>query len=182
MREIVFMGTVNLSVASKHFKHFHVTPYALGNVIDLRLRIPMGPYQDEDGFVIEDEVTPRACVSTSIVKCFKALADGDEPINGWHVYASNNLSVVKPFGPWAPNGYGPDFSWTKYAHENKINTLAHSKRTETFRMLVPDAENNEEYWVVDENSNRKMFLIGVVDGYDRLRQNDFLYSTIRVAA
>lgn len=149
---------------------FHVSPRYLGSTVKFTPRIPLNPYEDDHGYVIEDSTTPRICVSKKLRSCFFAMSDtaeidssgkisGNIP-SGHYVYCTTTkmANAFKPFGKWSPsskgNPYGPNFSWLEYADENDINPNDNTLRESLMENSVPDANETNEMWILKPTTMR----------------------------
>lgn len=156
----------------KFFDVFHITPKYLGKEFTPRLRPPGGPFEDEDGYVIEDEVTPRFSVAKNISRCFKGL--GEIASGGWHVYVAKDVKTFRPFFdnkrcPNTPgNPYGFNFSWQEYAEDTGVDPEDSDNREIEMTYCVPDVAKTGERWVTKETGVPQMRYLGKTISGDQL--------------
>lgn len=154
----------------KYFDSFHISRKHIGPSFTPRLNVPESPYEDENGYVIEDETTPRFLVAKTITGCFSALMTPPEA--NWHVYASKVTNTFTPDEKGCPsspsNPYGPNFSWSDYADHNYFNPNDDVTRQDNIVNCVPDAKKTGEKWVTQETGLPTMMYLGKTISGDKM--------------
>lgn len=141
----------------------------------LKPQIPKGPFDDSEGFVIEDNFTKRVSLGASPEACVSGLS-GERPHRKYYdLYKTiGPVEVIKITGMEGPSipgmEYGPDFSFSKYIEylesqhptTNFKNLVSPSSLPEPFRSdwkyAVPDAGSTGEFWSL---SPVKVIYLGV---------------------
>jgi len=138
------------------WKVVHLTPGFLGDEVMMRADPPRGPYEDQRGFVIEDDVTPRVSVAETIKDALKGL-EGSGSL-AYEVYGAGprkkGVQVTDP-NQWLGdcpssigNEYGPNFDWTEFAEEEDIDPHDDWVREDKTHLCVPDLKRTRERWLM----------------------------------
>jgi hypothetical protein len=118
---------------------FHVTTHYdnIGTKTIFAPRIPITTYLDESGKIIEDEVTPRVCFSTSILGCLLATDFSSNIKNNFTDLNKINLDYFRSLYVYSvdniPNLFIPK---SKPINNNYVG-------------VVPDCEITGEVWSLD---------------------------------
>lgn len=133
-------GFVKTSFLAELFRFFHLSSFSLHKSKDtftFNPRVTSRPYEDSDGFVVEDDYTPRISLATSIEDSTEAL--GSNKSDHYYVYASDIESELGDEIPESElihlpvqmikckedlstddNEYGPQFNMVKYLASKKL--------------------------------------------------------------
>jgi hypothetical protein len=145
-------GFVKTSFLSEIFRFFHLSSFSLhkrGHTFTFNPRVTKRPFEDDSGFVIEDDFTPRISLATSIEESTEALDTGNSS-EYYYVYASDIESRFDDDIPesslvWLPlqlqrckqdlstdtNQYGPQFNMMKYLSAKNVIPKKRSRETNT---------------------------------------------------
>jgi hypothetical protein len=154
------------------YSYLHLSRKYLGNKVILTPKVPEEPYEDKNGCLIEDPITPRISFATSIEKALYALSNTGSSIfrigDKIYVYGCNELNGhVEPYElffkcPSSPNNkYGVDFEFDKYIeYRFKYSGPCHNiEYQELLRNCVPDAKITEEIWATEPT---EVYYVGVL--------------------
>ena len=160
----------------KKFKYFHVTPVFIGEKVNLKLAVPVAPFEDDHGYVIEDDITPRACVSSSIEGCIAALG---EACYDWAVYGSNDLKTFKPNSNCSIPNYGIEFSWLDYAIKKGLDNSDDNLRRQFLKGCVPDADHTGELWLTEDSPSTEVYFLGTINDDKKIKTSEQYYELTR---
>lgn len=136
---------------------YHLSDTFLGEKVVLTPRIPRTPFEDMNGEIIEDTITPRVSLAPTLSKSFVALGREFE-FDGFVYGVPNDWEVVIPWhndrpkspgNPYGPNPYGPNFTLEYYLDWLKSKKLPRPTKRDLrnlFWHLVPDAKSTKEVW------------------------------------
>lgn len=143
------------------FKYYHLTLHNIKNNI-LEPKIPFG-YHDKNGYIIEDNHTPRICFSSSVTGALAALNADLAGTSTYNIYATNKLKRLvipnkkKPF-----YNYGPKFVFNSSKFDPQSLSDDKKINKKLFHHCVPDARLTKEVWATQRTS---VILIGTVKAY-----------------
>jgi len=178
---------IQKSYLEELFRFFHLSTIKLHKKDDtftFNPRIPKNPFEDADGYVIEDDYTKRISLATTINDAIEAI--GEPTVTHYHVYACDveskldddidAISLKMQLGrcdadlSTADNKYGRDFDMYKYLKRNVLSPDKYRpeksigpkdlppRHKQKFFGCVPDADEHNEYWSIRDTT---MYYIGV---------------------
>jgi hypothetical protein len=178
---------IRKSYLEELFRFFHLSTKKLhskNEVFTFNPRIPNHPFQDADGYVIEDDYTKRISLATTINDAIEAI--GEPIVTYYHVYACDvesrldddidAVSLKLQLGRCDTNlssrnnKYGKNFDMYQYLKRNKLSLNKYRpekdigpknlppRHKQKFFGCVPDSENHNEYWSLKDTT---MYYIGI---------------------